>query len=106
MKRLISSNDQTMPRKIKSHWRILTKNRKNINYTEYKTWCSFRAPKYPYLAESMVHDRLLGASTALKVTYHAFNLLADAFRDKDHESFFTLLHQLSETLDEEFRLKL
>lgn len=37
MKRLISSGDDNMPRKVKSHWRLLTKNRKNINYTEYKT---------------------------------------------------------------------
>ena len=106
MKRLIASGNRTMPRKLKSHWRLLTKNRKNINHTEYKTWRSFRAPKYHYLTEAMVLDRLLSASTALKVAYHAFHELADAFRDKDHESFFTLLHQLPETLDKEFRLKL
>lgn len=105
-KRLMALGDQTMTRKVKSHWRLLTKNRKNINHTEYKTWRSFRTPKYPYLTEAMVLDRLLGASTALEVAYHSFHELTDAFRDKDHESFFTLLHQLPETLDREFRLKL
>ncbi len=54
----------------------------------------------------MVLDRLLGASTALKAVYNIFHDLADTFRDKEHESFFTLLYQLPETLDEEFRLKL
>ncbi len=95
-----------MPRKLKSYWRLLTKNRKNINHTEYKTWRCFRAPKYPYLTEAMVLDRLLGASTTLEVAYKAFHKLADAFRNKEHESFFALLHQLAETLDKEFRLKL
>lgn len=42
----------------------------------------------------------------MKVAYHIFHELVDAFRDKNHESFFTLLHQLPETLDKEFRLKL
>lgn len=45
--------------KLKVNWRFLTKNRQNINHSEYKSWRSFRSPKYPLLTEAMMIDRLL-----------------------------------------------
>ncbi|TNX04215.1 ISL3 family transposase, partial [Enterococcus faecium] len=39
--------------------------RANINHYEYKTWKSFRAPKYPFLTEAMMIDRLLEFSPPL-----------------------------------------
>ena len=51
---------------MKKNWRFLLKNRANINHYEYKTWKSFRAPKYPFLTESMMIDRLLEFSAHLE----------------------------------------
>ena len=48
------------------------KNRANINHYEYKTWKSFRAPKYPFLTEAMMIDRLLEFSPTLKEAYPFF----------------------------------
>ncbi|WP_270293531.1 transposase, partial [Enterococcus casseliflavus] len=79
-------------------WRFLLKNRANINHYEYKTWKSFRAPKYPFLTEAMMIDRLL--------EFSIFHELVEAFRDKDPDLFFSLLTELPETLDDSFREKL
>ncbi|WP_415030000.1 transposase [Enterococcus faecium] len=49
------------------------KNRANINHYEYKTWKSFRAPKYPFLTEAMMIDRLLEFSPPLKEAYPFFS---------------------------------
>lgn len=106
MNRLKRNQNQEAYRKLKANWRLLTKNRQLINHTEYKTWRSFRAPKHPYLTEAMVIDRLLDYSEPLKMAYHCFHELADAFREKDHEVFTQLLETLPETLDEEFRKRL
>ncbi len=93
--------------KLKVNWRFLTKNRQNINHSEYKSWRSFRSPKYyPLLTEAMMIDRLLTFSPSLREAYEAFHDLADAFRDKDHILFFDLLKHLPESLNEEFRKKL
>ncbi len=51
---------------------LFAKNRANINHYEYKTWKSFRAPKYPFLTEAMMIDRLLEFSTPLKEAYPFF----------------------------------
>lgn len=106
MKRLKQENQLEAYRKIKANWRFFTKNRRNINHSEYKTWRSFRSPKYPYLTEAMMIDRLLDYSTTLKEAYVSFHNLTDAFRTKDHDEFFTRLKELPTTLDEEFRKKL
>ncbi len=78
----------------------MLENRANINHYEYKTWKSFRAPKYPFLTEAVMIDRLLGFSTPLKEVYPF-----EAFRDKDPDLFFSLLAELPETLDDSFREK-
>ncbi|MGJ0565980.1 transposase [Enterococcus innesii] len=92
--------------KMKKNWRFLLKNRANINHYEYKTWKSFRAPKYPFLTESMMIDRLLEFSAPLKEAYPFFHELVEAFRDKDPDLFFSLLAELPETLDDSFREKI
>ena len=92
--------------KLKKNWRFLLKNRENINHYEYKTWRSFRAPKYPLLTEAMMIDRLLAFSTPLKEAYTVFHELTEAFRLKDSNLFFSLLKELPETLDDRFRSKL
>ncbi len=46
-------------RKTEKELALFAKNRANINHYEYKTWKSFRAPKYPFLTEAMMIDRLL-----------------------------------------------
>ncbi len=92
--------------KLKVNWRFLTKNRQNIHHSEYKSWRSFRSPKYPLLTEAMMIDRLLTFTPSLREAYEAFHDLADAFRDKDHILFFDLLKHLPESLNEEFRKKL
>lgn len=106
MKQLTAMGHQSEAAKLKSHWRSLTKNRQLLNHSEYKTWRSFRAPKYPYLTEAMMIDRLLDFSLPLKEAYEAFHDLTDAFRSKNHHLFFTLLNELPETLDMNFRSKL
>ncbi len=40
--------DRKPGRKTEKELRFLLKNRANINHYEYKTWKSFRAPKYPF----------------------------------------------------------
>lgn len=77
-----------------------------INHSEYKTWRSFRAPKYRYQTEVMIIDRLLNYSESLKSAYTCFHDVMDAFRDKDPDLFIHLLKELPETLDFEFRKKL
>lgn len=105
VKRLISLGGESAVkgRKIKSNWKRLLKNRQNIDISEYKTWRSFRAPKYPYLTEAMVIDRLLGYSKPLKEAYHVFHDITDAFREKDADLFFNTIRTMSHTLDPEFR---
>ncbi|MBO0468895.1 ISL3 family transposase [Enterococcus plantarum] len=106
MKELRNAGQNSEAEKLKKNWRFLLKNRANINHYEYKTWLSFRAPKYPFLTEAMMIDRLLGFSTPLKVAYPFFHELVEAFRDKESELFFSLLKELPETLDDSFREKL
>ncbi|TKM04827.1 transposase, partial [Enterococcus faecium] len=66
--------------KLKNNSRFILKNRANINHNEYKTWKSFRAPKYPFLTEAMMIDRLLELSPPLKEAYPFFHELVEAFR--------------------------
>ena len=106
MTRLKQRNNNLAYYKLKANWRRLTKNRMNINHSEYKTWRSFRSPHYPYQTEAMVIDRLLNYSEPLKIAYHSFHDMMDAFRNKDHNLFIQLLKELPETLDPEFRKKL
>lgn len=54
----------------------------------------------------MMIDRLLSFSTPQKDAYPFFHELVEAFRDKDHDLFFSLLAELSETLDDGFRKNL
>ncbi|MBK4849372.1 transposase [Enterococcus faecium] len=106
MKRLHQLGQRREAEKVKKNWRFLLKNRKKINHYNYKTWRSFRAPKYPLLTEAMMIDRLLAFSTPLKEAYTFFHELTEAFRDKEPDLFFSLLKNLSETLDAQFRTKL
>ncbi|XIP63183.1 ISL3 family transposase [Enterococcus faecium] len=106
MNELRKVGQKSQAEKLKKNWRFLLKNRANINHYEYKTWKSFRAPKYPFLTEAMMIDRLLGFSTSLKEAYPYFHELVEAFRDKDPDLFFSLLAELPETLDDGFREKL
>ena len=106
VKELHRLDRHTEAEKLKKNWRFLLKNRQTINHYEYKTWRSFRAPKYPLLTEAMMIDRLLDFSAPLKEGYTYFHELAETFRNKDPESFFTLLKNLPERLDESFRKKL
>lgn len=106
MTRLKKRNDKEAYHKLKANWRRLTKNRMTINHSEYKTWRSFRAPKYRYQTEAMMIDRLLDYSEPLKSAYHCFHDVMDAYRDKDPDLFIHLLKELPETLDFEFRKKL
>lgn len=106
MNELRKAGQKSHAEKLKKNWRFLLKNRANINHYEYKTWKSFRAPKYPFLTEVMMLDRLLSFSTPLKEAYPFFYELVEAFRDKDPDLFFSLLTELPETLDEGFREKL
>ncbi|BDP68060.1 ISL3 family transposase [Enterococcus faecium] len=59
MNELRKAGQKSQAEKLKKNWRFLLKNRANINHYEYKTWKSFRAPKYPFLTEAMMIDRLL-----------------------------------------------
>ena len=106
MKELRERGQHSEAEKLKRNWRFLLKNRENINHYDYKTWRSFRAPKYPLLTEAMMIDRLLAFSTPLKETYTVFHELLEAFRAKDPNLFFSLLKELPETLDDSFRTKL
>ncbi|WP_339101632.1 ISL3 family transposase [Candidatus Enterococcus clewellii] len=101
--RLRQENKHPLANKLKSNWRFLLKNRAHVNHSTYKTWRSFRAPKFPYLTEAMMIDRLLEFSPALRFTYQVFHELTEAFRRKDHEQFFEQLRTLPEELDEVFR---
>ena len=83
MKRIAMTKNKEAYFKLKANWRYLTKNRQSIQYTEYKTWRSFRAPKYPHLTEAMMIDRLLNYSPVLKETYDYFHNISDALREKD-----------------------
>ncbi|AVJ41309.1 transposase [Enterococcus faecium] len=103
---LRKAGQKSQAEKLKKNWRFLLKNRANINHYEYKTWKSFRAPKYPFLTEAMMIDRLLEFSPPLKEAYPFFHELVEAFRDKDPDLFFSLLAELPETLDDSFREKL
>ncbi len=58
------------------------KNRTNINHYGYKKWKSFRAPKYPFLTEAMMIDRLLSFSTPLKEAYPVFHINKEPFLSK------------------------
>nr|OTP47734.1 hypothetical protein A5881_002856 [Enterococcus termitis] len=101
--RLRQENKHNLANKLKSNWRFLLKDRANINHSMYKTWRSFRAPKFPYLTEAMMIDRLLDFSPALRFTYQVFHELTEAFRRKDHEQFFEQLQTLPDQLEETFR---
>jgi transposase len=90
--RLRQDNKHNLANKLKSNWRFLLKDRANINHSTYKTWRSFKAPKFPYLTEAMMIDRLIDFSPALRFTYQVF-----------HEQFFEQLRSLPEELDETFR---
>lgn len=105
-KKLHHLGKHTEAEKLKKNWRFLLKNRQKINHSEYKTWRSFRAPKFPLLTEAMMIDRLLAFSAPLKQGYTYFHELTEALRDQDPKAFFTLLKDLPETLDESFREKL
>ncbi|MHC2858546.1 transposase [Enterococcus lactis] len=83
MNELRKAGQKSQAEKLKKNWRFLLKNRANINHYEYKTWKSFRAPKYPFLTEAMMIDRLLEFSPPLKEAYPFFHELVEAFRDKD-----------------------
>ena len=92
MKRLHQLGQRREAEKVKKNWRFLLKNRQKINHYDYKTWRSFRAPKYPLLTEAMMIDRLLAFSTPLKDAYTFFHELTEAFRDKVSDLFFTLYY--------------
>lgn len=81
----------------------MIKNRQNIDISEYKTWRSFRAPKYPYLTEAMVIDRLLSYSEPLKEVYQVFHDITNAFREKDAGLFFDIIRSMSDKINPEFR---
>ena len=83
MNELRKAGQKSQAEKLKKNWRFLLKNRASINHYEYKTWKSFRAPKYPFLTEAMMIDRLLEFSAPLKEAYPFFHELVEAFRDKD-----------------------
>ena len=105
VKRLVSMGGQsaTRGRKIKSNWKRLLKNRQNIDISEYKTWRSFRSPKYPYLTEAMVIDCLLSYSEPLKEAYNVFHDITDAFREKNADLIFDTIRTISDKLNPEFR---
>lgn len=106
MKKLKASGQLVEARKLKSNWRFLMKNRQTVNHFDYKSWRSFRTPKYPLLTEAMMIDRLLDFSASLKEAYTYFHELSEAFREKEVDLFFTLLKELPETLDETLRSRL
>jgi len=56
MKELREVGHSREAEKLKKNWRFLLTNRENINHYEYKTWRSFRTPKYPLLTEAMMID--------------------------------------------------
>ncbi|WP_251360367.1 transposase, partial [Staphylococcus aureus] len=82
MNELRKAGQKSQAEKLKKNWRFLLKNRANINHYEYKTWKSFRAPKYPFLTEAMMIDRLLEFSPPLKGAYPLIQELVGAFRGK------------------------
>ena len=63
MNELRKAGQKSHAEKLKKNWRFLLKKCANINHYEYKTWKSFRAPKYSFLTEAMMIDRLLSFST-------------------------------------------
>ncbi|HIZ54515.1 MAG TPA: ISL3 family transposase [Candidatus Enterococcus avicola] len=101
--RKLDQKSKLQANKIKSNWKKLLKNRENIDISEYKTWRSFRAPKYPYLTEAMMLDRLLSYSDPLKEAYEVFHTMNDAFRKKDGDLFFATIQSLPANLDDDFR---
>lgn len=104
-KQLTAEKQKKEAGKIKSNWKLLLKNRKTLDWTNYHKWRSFRAPRYPLLTEGAVIDRLLAYSKRLKTTYECFHDLTDAFREKDPDYFFDCLRNLPDTIDPEFKKK-
>lgn len=76
--------------KLKTNWKLLLKNSSKVDTTHYKTWPSFRPPKYSYLTEVMMIDRLLSLSLPLAEAYESFQLLGHHFRTKNPEEYFSL----------------
>ncbi|MBE9390474.1 ISL3 family transposase [Vagococcus salmoninarum] len=106
MKRINQQNKKSDANKLKTNWKFLLKNSSNIDTTHYKTWRSFRSPKYPFLTEAMMIDRLLSLSIPLADAYESFQLLGHHFRTKNPEGFFSFLKNLPDNLDPQFKKKI
>lgn len=106
MKELIKEKKRSQATKLKSNWRYILKKRATLDVTEYKSWRSFRQPKFPLLTEEMMVDRLLAFSPKLKLGYQYVHDLLEAFDDKDPDTFFEILKTLPDTLDEVLKEKL
>ncbi|MDT2830984.1 transposase [Vagococcus carniphilus] len=59
VKKLNQASHQKEAKKIKTNWKLLLKNRKNIDWYVFKSWRSYRASYSPLMTESMVIDQLL-----------------------------------------------
>ena len=58
---------------------------------------------WSYLTETEVVDRLLAISPELKAAYSYYQELLSAYRDKDSEQFFQLLHSQLKELPKELQ---
>lgn len=105
MKRLIKNKQKKEAAKLKSNWKFLVKNREKLNVSYYKSWRSFKLPKYPFLTEAMMVDRLLSLSEPLKEVYDIFHQITFHFRAKNVSNFFESLEEIPAHIDEEFRTK-
>ncbi|MDT2813237.1 ISL3 family transposase [Vagococcus carniphilus] len=105
VKKLNQASHQKEAKKIKTNWKLLLKNRKNIDWYVFKSWRSYRATYSPLMTESMVIDQLLSYSDTLSETYNCFHNLLDYFRNKNQVAFFNYLKELPKTIDREFKRK-
>lgn len=103
MSELRKSGQKSEAEKLKKNWRFLLKNRANVNHYEYKTWQSFRAPKYAFLTEAMMIDWFFHAPEGGVSLY---SRVSWSLSRQGTWLIFFLLKELPETLDASFCEKL
>ncbi|MGX7235751.1 ISL3 family transposase [Enterococcus italicus] len=87
-------------RQLKSLYKLLLKPADKLDFMTFKKRRNFN---WSYLTETEVVDRLLAISPELKAAYSYYQELLSAYRDKDSEQFFQLLHSQLKELPKELQ---
>lgn len=87
-------------RQLKSLYKLLLKPADKLDFMTFKKRRNFN---WSYLTETEVVDRLLAISPELKAAYSYYQELLSAYRDKDSEQFFQLLHSQPKELPKELQ---